>query len=61
MESLFKKQKKVSPQLLYYHNEIPVDYPDYVHPVVEFVLKNEARFGILICGSAQGVSMTANK
>jgi len=38
-----------------------VDYPDCVHPVVEFVLKNESRFGILICGSAQGVSMTANK
>ena len=43
------------------NDEIPVDYPDYVHPVVEFVLRNEARFGILICGSAQGVSMTANK
>jgi ribose 5-phosphate isomerase B len=43
------------------NDEIPVDYPDYVHRVVEFVLKNEARFGILICDSAQGVSMTANK
>lgn len=43
------------------NDEIPVDYPDCVHPVVETVLKSEARFGILICGSAQGVSMTANK
>jgi ribose 5-phosphate isomerase B len=43
------------------NDEIPVDYPDYVHPVVEFVLKNEAKFGILICGSAQGVAITANK
>jgi ribose 5-phosphate isomerase B len=43
------------------NDEIPVDYPDCVHPVVEIVIKSEARFGILICGSAQGVSMTANK
>jgi len=43
------------------NDDTPVDYPDCVHPVVEFVLKNESRFGILICGSAQGVSMTANK
>lgn len=33
-------------------DDTPVDYPDYVHPVAEFVLKSEARFGILICGSA---------
>lgn len=38
-----------------------VDYPDYVHPVANMLEKNEADFGILICGSAQGVSMTANK
>lgn len=43
------------------NNEDAVDYPDYVHPVVESFLKNESGFGILICGSAQGVSMTANK
>ena len=43
------------------NDEIPVDYPDCVHPVVEVVLKNKVSFGILICGSAQGVSMTANK
>lgn len=38
-----------------------VDYPDYAHPVSEAVEKNEAAFGILICGSANGVCMTANK
>ncbi len=38
-----------------------VDYPDYVHPVVNSLTKGEVDFGILICGSAQGVSMTANK
>ena len=38
-----------------------VDYPDYAHPVAEMVEKGEAAFGILMCGSANGVCMTANK
>lgn len=38
-----------------------VDYPDYAHPVATVVEKNEAAFGILICGSANGVAITANK
>jgi ribose 5-phosphate isomerase B len=38
-----------------------VDYPDYVHPVANCVQNNEVKSAILICGSAQGVSMTANK
>lgn len=38
-----------------------VDYPDFVHPVAEAVEKGECHFGILICGSANGVAMTANK
>lgn len=38
-----------------------VDYPDYAHPVAEMVEKGEAAFGILLCGSANGVCMTANK
>ncbi len=38
-----------------------VDYPDYAHPVASAVEKNEAAFGILICGSANGVAITANK
>ncbi len=38
-----------------------VDYPDYVHPVAKAVEKGEYRFGVLICGSGQGVSFTANK
>lgn len=38
-----------------------VDYPDYVHPVANAVEKGEYRFGILVCGSGQGVSFTANK
>ncbi len=38
-----------------------VDYPDYAHPVASAVEEGEAAFGILLCGSANGVCMTANK
>jgi ribose 5-phosphate isomerase B len=38
-----------------------VDYPDYAHPVALSVETGEAQFGILICGSANGVCITANK
>ncbi len=38
-----------------------VDYPDFAHPVSNAVEAGEASFGILICGSANGVAITANK
>ena len=38
-----------------------VDYPDYVHPVAKDVHEGKVNFGILLCGSANGVAMTANK
>ncbi len=38
-----------------------VDYPDFVHPVAKDVNDSIVDFGILICGSANGVAMTANK
>jgi len=38
-----------------------VDYPDYAHPVAQLVQEGSAAFGILLCGSANGVCMTANK
>ena len=38
-----------------------VDYADFVHPVAEDVENDNATYGILICGSANGVAMTANK
>ena len=37
------------------------DYPDFAHPVASAVEKGEYNFGILICGSANGVAITANK
>lgn len=38
-----------------------VDYADFAHPVALAVENKEYDFGILICGSANGVAITANK
>ncbi|MDH5599656.1 MAG: ribose 5-phosphate isomerase B [Cyclobacteriaceae bacterium] len=38
-----------------------VDYPDFAHPVASEVEGGGSSLGILICGSANGVAMTANK
>jgi ribose 5-phosphate isomerase B len=38
-----------------------VDYPDFAHPVANAVEKGEASLGILLCGSGNGVGITANK
>ncbi len=37
------------------------DYPDFAHPVASSVENGEADFGVLCCGSGQGVTITANK
>ena len=42
-------------------SEESVDYPDFVHPAASSVENGENSFGILICGSGEGVSITANK
>lgn len=38
-----------------------VDYPDFAHPVSGAVEKKEFELGVLLCGSANGVAITANK
>lgn len=43
------------------HSAASVDYPDFVHPVANAVEQQKCDFGILLCGSANGVAMTANK
>ena len=43
------------------HSNDSVDYPDFAHPVANAVENGEAAFGILLCGSANGVAITANK
>lgn len=42
-------------------SEASVDYPDHVHPLAKAVVNKEADFGVLICGSGNGVAITANK
>jgi len=37
------------------------DYPDFAHPVASAVENGEFDYGILVCGSANGVAITANK
>ncbi|MFC3198667.1 ribose 5-phosphate isomerase B [Parapedobacter deserti] len=37
------------------------DYPDFAHPVAEAVERGEFERGVLVCGSANGVAITANK
>lgn len=43
------------------HTKDSVDYPDFVHPAATAVENGDCELGILICGSGNGVSMTANK
>lgn len=38
-----------------------VDYPDFVHPVADAVEGKKVKLGVLICGSGNGVAITANK
>lgn len=42
-------------------SEASVDYPDHVHPLAKAVVNKEADYGVLICGSGNGVAITANK
>jgi ribose 5-phosphate isomerase B len=37
------------------------DYPDFAHPVAEAVESKQYELGVLVCGSANGVAITANK
>ena len=43
------------------YSEESIDYPDFGHPVANMVEENEGMLGILICGSGNGINMTANK
>lgn len=43
------------------HSEESIDYPDYGHPVAQYIEENEGTLGIVICGSGNGINMTVNK
>ena len=38
-----------------------VDYPDFGHKVAHYIQNGTADFGIVICGSGNGIAMAANK
>ena len=43
------------------YSEESVDYPDFVHPVADAIEAGEYELGVVVCGTGQGASMTANK
>jgi ribose 5-phosphate isomerase B len=43
------------------HSTDSVDYPDFVHPLASAITSGELERGVLVCGSANGVCITANK
>ncbi len=43
------------------YSEERADYPDFAHPVANTVENKECDFGLLLCGSGNGINMTANK
>lgn len=43
------------------YSEESIDYPDFGHPVASKVEENEGMLGVIICGSGNGINMTANK
>jgi len=43
------------------HSEDRVDYPDYGHALAKEVLANKGSFGVLVCGSGIGISISANR
>ena len=57
----FLKAKKISVINFGTDKDLSVDYPDFVHPVAKALSSQKVNYGILLCGSANGVAMTANK
>ncbi|HET8884962.1 MAG TPA: ribose 5-phosphate isomerase B [Salinimicrobium sp.] len=57
----FLKQENIDFENYGTDSQESVDYPDFVHPVAGDVENNKADFGVVICGSGNGVAITANK
>lgn len=57
----FLQNKGITVQDFGTYSTDSVDYPDFAHPVANAVGSKDFEYGILICGSANGVAMTANK
>lgn len=43
------------------HSADSVDYPDYAHPLAEWIEAGKAPLGITLCGSGNGIAIAANK
>ncbi len=43
------------------HSEDAADYPDFAHQVAKAVINGDYDFGIVVCGSGNGVNMVVNK
>lgn len=56
LESLGYEMKDFGP-----YSTDSVDYPDFVHPLSSAIEQGEFELGIVICGSGNGVAITANK
>ncbi|MEX1189002.1 MAG: ribose 5-phosphate isomerase B [Bacteroidia bacterium] len=64
LKELLKKQfssKEMIFEDLGTHSSESMDYPDIVHPLAKMIEADKSKLGILICGSANGVAITANK
>ena len=57
----YLERKKIKIKNYGTNKEESVDYPDFIHPVAEDVASGQSDFGIIICGSGNGASMSANK
>ena len=57
----FLKEREIDYKNVGTNSNDSVDYPDFAHPVASKVDQKEFELGILICGSGNGVAMTANK
>ena len=57
----FLNKKKVKFTDVGANSKKSVDYPDYAHKLSKFIKRNRNTIGVLICGSGQGMIMTANK
>lgn len=60
---LIKKLKKMGYEVVNFGTDsgASVDYPDFAHPVASMVAEGKAVKGVLVCGSGNGVCITANK
>ncbi len=57
----YLKGKSINPSDKGCYSSERADYPDFGHAVANAVLNKECEIGILMCGSGNGINMSANK